>query len=174
MCPACPSDACIHEALLARFPDNPYLRRLLQKAVDLDITFESSPVREQWLYHPDRRAILVWEPDLEEQSLTYLIVVLAHEMGHAIDFDQNPGRRRDVRGLHWLDVPDEVEIAAFVEGFRLLKELWIPISLDHFELMIEAPVASIVRRRIEEDHLCCLLSEPFRKSQEGTPPAVSK
>lgn len=152
-------DTLVHEALLSRFPENPFLRRLLEKALEMEITFEPSPIPEQWLYHPGRRAILVWEPDLKEQSLSYLVVVLAHEMGHAVDFDRNPRRLQAVRGLHWLDVPDEVEIAAFVEGFLLLKELWIPISLDHFEMMIHPPIAAVVRRRIEEERVCCLLSQ---------------
>ena len=166
-------DIHVHRSLISRFPQNPFLDRLVAKAEELDITFEPSPIREQWLYHPDRRAILVWEPDLEHQSLTYLIVVLAHEMGHAVDFDQNPGHRLAVRGLHWLDVPHEVEIAAFVQGFRLLKELWIPISLDHFEMMIEEPVSKIVRKRIEEEHICCLLSKPSREPGEDGSRAAS-
>lgn len=166
-------DSQTHQELLSRFPENPFLERLVQKALELDIRFEPSPVREQWLFHPERRAILIWEPDLEHQSLTYLVVVLAHELGHAVDFDQNPGRVEAVRGLHWLDVPHEIEIAAFVEGFRLLKELWIPISLDHFEMMIEAPIAAIVRRRIEDEHLCCLLSQPHDETPESRPRAVS-
>lgn len=164
-----PSGPCacrqIHDTLISRFPQNLFVERLLAKAEQLDIVFEPSPVHEQWLYHPDRRAIMVWEPDLATQSLTYLVVVLAHELGHAVDFDQNPGRRRAVRGLHWLDVPDDVEIAAFVQGFLLLKELRIPISLDDYELMIAEPIAAAVRAAVEQDHLCCLLSQPRKGSR---------
>jgi len=157
-----PSGPCackqVHRDLVLRFPKNPYVERLLAKADELAIVFESSPIHEQWLYHPERRAIMVWEPDLAFQSLTYLVVVLAHELGHAVDFEQNPGHRLAVRGMHWLDVPDEVEIAAFVQGFLLLKELRIPISLDDYEMMIVEPIASTVRKEIEQNHLCCLLS----------------
>lgn len=148
----------IHESLALSFPKNPFIERLLAKAEELSIHFEPSPVHEQWLYQPDRRAILVWEPDLASQSLSYLVVILAHELGHAIDFDRDPSRRSAVRGLHWLDVPDEVEIAAFVEGFLLLKELRIPISLSQYEMMIAEPLAGLVREEIEQNHLCCLLS----------------
>lgn len=157
-----PSGPCqcreLHDTLVSRFPPNPFVQRLLAKAQELRISFERSPVREQWLYHPGRRAILVWEPDLTSQSLTYLVVILAHEMGHAVDFDQNPERRREVHGMHWLDVPDDVEIAAFVQGFLLLKELRIPISLDDYQKMIAEPIGAAVRREIQENHLCCLLS----------------
>ncbi|GEM_PF-2003570 len=161
--PVAPSE---HEAIIAQFPPNPYLERLVEKALALGITFESSPVPEQWLYHPGRRAILVWEPDLKEQSLSYLVVVLAHEIGHAVDFDENPDHLVAAKELHWLDVPWEVEAAAFIHGFRLLKELWVPISLDDYQMMIEEPVATMVRQAIEEEHLCCLLS---RSCQERSP-----
>lgn len=162
-----------HEAIVAQFPRNPYLERLVEKALALDITFESSPVREQWLYHPGRRAILVWEPDLKAQSLTYLVVVLAHEIGHAVDFDQNPHHLLAVQELHWLDVPFEVEAAAFVQGFRLLKELWVPISLDQYQMMIQEPVATMVRKKIEAEHLCCLFSRPDSEEELTGPRAVS-
>ena len=59
-------------------------------------------------------------------------------------------------------MPDEVEIAAFVQGFRILKELSIPVSLDHYEQMIEEPMAARLRKQIETRHLCCLLSLPSR------------
>src|SRR5690606_2915039 len=157
-----PSGPCqcreLHDTLVSRFPPNPFVQRLLAKAQELRISFQRSPVPEQSLYHPGRRATLVWEPDLTSQSLTYLVVILAHEMGHAVDFDQNPERRREVHGMHWLDVPDEVEIAAFVQGFLLLKELRIPISLDDYQKMIAEPIGAAVRREIQENHLCCLLS----------------
>lgn len=154
-----------HERLAARFPDNPYVQRLVSKAEALNVTFDASPIEEHWLYHPDQRRIYIWEPDLESQSLTYLVVILAHELGHVVDFDRNPHHRRASKNRHWLDVPDEVELAAFVQGFRILKELSIPVSLDHYEQMIEEPMARRVRRQIETNLLCCLLSKPspFRK-----------
>lgn len=148
-----------HEELAERFPDNVYVRRLVSKADELNVSFDSSPIEAQWLYHPDQRVVYVWEPDLAEQSLSYLVVILAHELGHVVDFDNNPKHRRATRNLHWLEVPDEIELAAFVQGFRILKELAIPISLDQYEQMIEEPMGILVRQKIENNHLCCLLSE---------------
>lgn len=148
-----------HQRLVARFPDNPYVRRLVSEAEALGVTLDTSPVENNWLYHPGQRRLYVWEPDLESQSLSYLVVILAHELGHVVDFDRNPDHRRALQNRHWLDVPDEVELAAFVEGFRILKELSIPVSLDHYEQMIEEPMATHVRRHIETHLLCCLLSE---------------
>lgn len=148
-----------HDRLTALFPDNPYLERLVAKAESLDVTFACSPVPEQWLYHPEHRTIYVWEPDLTKQSLTYLVVVLAHELGHVVDFDRDRRHFRMTRDIHWSEAPDEVEMAAFVRGYRILKDLWIPISLDHYEMMIQEPMAAEVRKALESKHLCCLLSK---------------
>lgn len=148
-----------HKRLESRFPENEFVRRLLVKAASLGVRFAKSPIFEQWLYHPEHRTIYVWEPDLTNQSLTYLVVVLAHELGHVTDFDNNPRHQRIASTLHWLQVPDEIEIAAFVQGFRILKELWIPISLDQYVLMIHPPLGARVRERIETQHLCCIMSE---------------
>lgn len=147
-----------HRRLLARFPVNRYVRRLVAKAEAMGISFAPSPVAEQWLYHPEDRIIYVWEPDLERESLSYIVVVLAHELGHAVDFSTNPLHLRLVRDLHWSQVPVEIEVAAFVQGFRILKELSIPVSLDQYERMISPAIAATVRRRLETYHLCCLLS----------------
>lgn len=151
------------------FPENTFLQRLIEKAEALGIAFSTSPVPEQWLYHPEHRTIYVWEPDLKEESLSYLVVILAHELGHVVDFRANPLHRRLTRNLHWSEAPDEVEIAAFVYGFTILKELWIPVSLDQYVLMIAPSIAEEVRRRIERSHLCCLLSSdrPIQTSRRA-------
>lgn len=147
------STACYeqHQLVAEQFPDNPFLARLIQRTEELGICFAPSPIPEQWLYHPEQRVIYVWEPDLSEQSLSYLVVILAHEIGHAVDFDLDPSRLEATRGLHWEDVPTEVEVAAFVEGFRILQELWIPINLDQYEQMIEPQIAHLVRKELEGD-----------------------
>lgn len=147
-----------HRRLRARFPTNRHVRRLVAKAEAMDITFAASPVAQQWLYHPEHRVIYVWEPDLERESLSYIVVILAHELGHAVDFNTNPLHLQLIRDLHWSQVPVEIEVAAFVQGFRILKELSIPVSLDQYERMISPAIAATVRRRLETYHLCCLLS----------------
>ncbi len=147
-----------HCRLASRFPRNEFVRRLLAKAASLGVRFAKSPVAEQWLYHPEHRTIYLWEPDLTEQPLSYLVVILAHELGHAVDFDHNPRHQRIASSLHWRQVPDEIEIAAFVEGFLILKELWIPVSLDQYVEMIQPPLGQRVRERIESEHLCCIMS----------------
>ncbi|HHW10511.1 MAG TPA: hypothetical protein GXX29_11090 [Firmicutes bacterium] len=139
------------------FPDNPHLQKLLAKCTAMQVSLSRSLVPEQWLYHPGRRTIMVWEPDLTEQSLSFLVVILAHELGHAADFDAHPNKRRMIKHLHWASAPPSLEKAAFVRGFRLLMELSIPVSLDDYIMMIEPPMAEKVRAEIEENLLCCLL-----------------
>lgn len=142
-----------------QFPDNQHVRKLIGLCRAQGITLERSTVPEQWLYHPELRTLYVWEPDLALGSLSYLVVVLAHELGHARDFDRHPQHKALVRGLHWSDTPPAIEEAAFVEGFYILKELGIPVSLEQYLQMIESPMDRRVRRRLEET-LCCLLSPP--------------
>lgn len=144
--------------MTSRFPANEYVQRLVNEARRMQVSFATSPVKEQWLYHPEQRTIYVWEDDLTQESLSYIVVILAHELGHAIDFDTNPKHYELCRGLHWAEVPDEIEIAAFVQGFNLLKRLWIPVSLDAYEMMIDPSIAGMVRQEIETNHSCCLLS----------------
>ena len=163
----------LHARLTALFPANPFVQRLVARAEAMGITFAPSPVEEQWFYHPDDRTLYVWEPDLDDQSLSYLVVILAHELGHAADFDNNPLHLHLTRGLHWSEVPLEIEIAAFVQGFRILKELGIPISLDQYECMIAPAIAPIVRNRLESYHLCCLLSPADRTAGPMSAPAAS-
>ncbi|WP_324668507.1 hypothetical protein [Geochorda subterranea] len=142
--------------LAARFPPNPYVQRLVRAARAMGIAFEPSPLPEQWMYHPGRRAILIWGPDLSHQSLSYLVVIMAHELGHALDFE----RRRCAAAMlghgqvsgHEL----EMEQAACVEGFLLLKRLAIPVSLRQYLMMLEPPLAGRVQADLEA-RLCCLL-----------------
>lgn len=112
--------------LQAEFPKNPYVQRLLARASAMGIRLRESDVHEQWLYHPGTRTIYVWQPDLASQSLSYLVVILAHEIGHAIDFDLHPQHRTITRHLHWSEAPDFIERNAFVYAYLLLQELNIP------------------------------------------------
>lgn len=156
---------CGSEALSARlaaaFPPNPYVQRLVRYALARGIRFEVSPVPEQWMYHPGRRAILVWPADLHQQPLTYLVMVLAHELGHARDFDEHPGLMERLERKGSPRLHRAVERSAFVRGFELLKQLRIPVSLGQYVQGILPPldreVEQVLRRR-----LCCLL--------EGRPP----
>ena len=144
--------------IIRRFPPNVYVRRLVEAALDLGVTFEPSPLPAQWMYHPGRRAILVWGPDLRGQSLSYLVVIMAHELGHALDFDRRPGLARALLGGSAASpqLDDQVEQAAFVHGFLLLKRLRIPVSLSQYVQMIEPPMAARVEAALSR-RLCCLL-----------------
>jgi len=141
--------------LAKRFPDNPYIQRLLAEAEQMGIRLAKSPVPEQWLYHPEHRIIYVWLPDLRGASLSYITMVLAHELGHARDFDRNPQHRETVRTLHWSAVPDHIERAAFIHGFLILQELRVPVDLEQYLAMIEEPMASQVREALKQ-RLCVL------------------
>lgn len=140
-----------------RFPANVYVRRLVEAALSMGIAFEPSPVPGEWMYHPGRRAILVWEPDLRHQSLSYLVAILAHELGHALDLH----RRARPPGAAGSAVPPagrlrKMEQAAFVYGFLLLKSLAIPVSLSQYTAMIEPPMDEAVDGALRR-RLCCLL-----------------
>ncbi|BAS29145.1 hypothetical protein [Limnochorda pilosa] len=128
----------------ARFPQNAHLQGLLQAACRLEVNLEASDVAGQWLYRPDERTLYVWEPDLENESLSFLVVILAHELGHVLDFDEKPHYREVIRTLHWSQVPEEIERSAFIRGFRILEALGIPVSLEAYLQMIEEPVAAQV------------------------------
>lgn len=136
------------QALTDLFPRNKYVFRLLRSFQALGVRLKPGTVREQWLYRPDERALYVWLPDLSSQSLSFLVVILAHELGHVLDFDANPHYQELVRHLHWSEVPLEIERSAFVRGFRILEALQIPVSLEAYLAMIEEPMASEVERAL--------------------------
>lgn len=140
-----------HRLLTDRFPRNPYIHRLVQQAEQLNVTFAPSPIKEQWLYEPQRRVIYLWEPDLANESLSFLVVILAHELGHVVDFDLNPSHVELMKEKHWFEAPVEIEIAAFVQGYRIIQDLSIPVNLDQYIQMIDPAIASDVRVMIEKD-----------------------
>lgn len=169
------------EAIAARFPPNPFLDRLVHTAREWGIRFEASPVFEQWLYHPVRRAILVWLPDLEQQSLSYLVTIMAHELGHAADFDRRPDLVRRLASGGDPRLQHALERAAFVNGFVLLKRLSIPVSLSQYVAMVEPPMDRHVERALRR-RLCCLLdrrlqgaavrAQPAPQQPAGLPPVA--
>lgn len=139
-----------HDVIKKAFPSNPHIVRLIAFAEKLNITFASSPVHEQWLYEPTKRVIYVWEHDLTTESLSFLVVILAHELGHAIDFELNPHHVEITRSLHFMEVPVDIEVAAFVQGFHIIQDLSIPITIDQYEQMIDPSISSIVRQQLHE------------------------
>ena len=160
-----------HEAtrpLAEAFPRNPYVRRLVDFALARGIRFEESPLPEQWMYHPGRRAILLWPPDLSQQTLSYLVLILAHELGHACDFDRHPRLMEHLQRTGDLRLHRAVERSAFVRGFILLKRLQIPVSLSQYVAGILPPMDEEVRRALGR-RLCCLMDA--RASQASRPPS---
>lgn len=132
------------EAVRMLFPENEYVQRLLDCLRKLNVRLGISNEREQWLYHPKYRTLWVWKPDLHTQPLSYIVVILAHEIGHVLDFDEKPHYREVTKNLHWSEVPHEIERSAFVRGFLLLQQLAIPITLPQYLYMIEPWMASTV------------------------------
>lgn len=130
--------------LMGQFPRNQYILRLLRSFQALGVRLRPGQVREQWLYHPEERILDVWTPDLSRQSLSFLVVILAHELGHVLDFDEKPQELERIRHHHWSQVPWEIERSAFVRGFRILQALQIPVSLEAYLQMIEEPMATQV------------------------------
>lgn len=152
------------------FPGNVHIAALLHRCQEMQVSLGISLVPEQWLYHPKYRTIYVWEPDLQEQSLSFLVLIIAHELGHAYDFDQHPAHAQLIQNMHWSKVPDFVEREAFVNGFHILKELKIPFSMQHYLMMIDQQMADQVRQQLEGE-MCCLLSP--RSASALTRPAVN-
>ena len=142
--------------LAEAFPRNTYVRRLVDFALARGIRFEESPVPEQWMYHPGRRAILLWPPDLREQTLSYLVLVLAHELGHACDFERHPRLMERLQRTGDPRLLRAVERSAFVRGFVLLKRLQIPVSLSQYVAGILPPMDAEVGRALT-GRLCCLM-----------------
>src|SRR5690625_2119417 len=138
----------VHRAVRRLFPTNVFVQRLLNRLESLNVRLAISTEQEQWLYHPGYRTLWVWEPDIRTQPLSYLVVILAHEMGHVLDFDEKPHYRTITRHLHWSQVPDEIECSAFVRGFLLLQELAVPMTLPQYLQMIERPMADQVHARL--------------------------
>lgn len=144
------------DAIARRFPPNPFVARLVRTAQQWGVAFEASPIPDQWLYHPGRRAIMVWLPDLEGQSLSYLVTIMAHELGHAQDFDRHPELAKRLFATDDPRLHRAAERAAFVNGFLLLKRLSIPVSLSQYLAMVEPPMDREVGRALRR-RLCCLL-----------------
>lgn len=138
----------VHRAVRRLFPANVFVQRLLNRLESLNVRLGISTEREQWLYHPGYRTLWVWEPDVRNQPLSYIVVILAHEIGHVLDFDEKPHYRAITRHLHWSQVPDEIECSAFVRGFLLLQELGVPMTLPQYLQMIERPMADQVHAQL--------------------------
>lgn len=132
------------QAVRNLFPDNIYVQRLLGKAASLHVFFLDSQVKEQWLYHPDYRTLCVWLPDLEDSSLSYVVIMLAHELGHVVDFDIKPHYLAAIQNVPWFAVPIEIELSAFLTGFQIIRELDIPVTLAQYCQMIEPPMGKLV------------------------------
>ncbi|MCL4516763.1 MAG: hypothetical protein M1379_14435 [Firmicutes bacterium] len=137
-----------------RFPENSHLAKLARKTHELGIRFAPSDVHELWFYQPADRTIYVWEPDLRNEPIAYLVVILAHELGHVIDFAQHPSHREMTRHLHWSQVPAEVEFSAFITGYCLLQELEIPLSVEDYTFFIDPRMAGQVRAALAAREAC--------------------
>ncbi|MGE5553140.1 MAG: hypothetical protein ACM3XZ_04370 [Betaproteobacteria bacterium] len=138
-------------------PSQVYLDRLVAKADELGVELQKSEIDELWFYYPPERAIAIWEPDLYEQPLGFVLTVLAHELGHVMDFDADPNLAEATRSLHYSEVPLEIEVSGFVTGYRILQEADIPLTVDDYVFFIEEPLAHCVRAQLlgEEDDEAC-------------------
>lgn len=132
-------------------PANEYLDRLVAKAHSLGVALEKSEIDQLWFYYPPERAIAIWEPDLYQQPLGFLLTVLAHELGHVVDFDADPRLAEATRHLHYSQVPLSIEVSGFVTGYRLLQEANIPLTVEEYTFFIEEPLAGCVRQILNEE-----------------------
>jgi len=92
--------------------------------------------------------------------------MLAHEIGHVLDFDEHPEWVEAIRHLHWSQVPHHMERSAFVRGFQVLEGLRIPMGVEQYVSWIVEPMASRVR--------CCLLARltPCHAAADPAHPAA--
>lgn len=132
-------------------PSHVYLDRLVAKAQALGVDLQKSEIDGLWFYYPPERAIAIWEPDLYQQPLDFLLMLLAHEIGHVIDFDANPALVEVTRNLHFSQVPMQIEVSGFVTGYRVLQEAAIPLSIADYTFYIEEPLAGRVRAVLTDE-----------------------
>lgn len=133
-------------------PSNQYLDRLVARAKELGVELQKSEIDELWFYYPPERAIAIWEPDLFEQPLGFVLTVLAHELGHVMDFDADPSLVEITQDLHFSQVPMEIEVSGFVTGYQILQEAGIPLTIAEYTFFIEEPMAGRVRAILLGDH----------------------
>lgn len=120
-------------------PDNQFIRALIVFAQRRGVHFALSPI-PVWHYRPNRRTIYLWEEDLHSQPLEFIITAFAHEIGHVVDFDLHPENAKVVAYLGIDEVPEYLEINAFVIGFKILKELKIPFPIYRYVQWITEPL----------------------------------
>lgn len=134
----------------ARFPGDQNVDKLLGFARKLGVNFLPSEVHEQWLYHPAERIMTVWLPDLSAGNTDFVIVMLAHELGHVVDFDRHPEYLQHLRGLHWSEVPRQIESSAFVTGFKILLTLGIPADPRVYAAYVDGLPTEDLLRSLEK------------------------
>ncbi|MDI6870882.1 MAG: hypothetical protein QME79_05890 [Bacillota bacterium] len=138
-------------------PSHEYLDRLVAKAGELGVELQKSEIDELWFYYPPERAIAIWEPDLYQQPLGFVLTVLAHELGHVVDFDADPHLVEVTHNLHYSQIPLDIEVSGFVTGYRIIQETGIPLSVEEYLFFIEEPLAHCVRARLtaeDPDEAC--------------------
>jgi len=118
---------------------NQFIKALVEYAKRRGVKFSHSQT-PLWYYRPDTRTIYLWKNDLILQPLEFLITALAHEIGHVVDFDLYPEKASAITCLGFDEVPEEVEISAFLIGFKIIKELKIPFSISHYVCWISEPL----------------------------------
>ena len=122
-----------------QFPQNTFINALVQFALLRGVKFALSPI-PLWHYRPDKRTIYYWKDDLVFQPLEFVITALAHELGHVVDFELHPEKAQVIAYLGVDDVPDDLEISAFLTGFRIIKELKIPVTAHRYVHWIAEPL----------------------------------
>ncbi|MBO8126330.1 MAG: hypothetical protein H0Z38_03735 [Firmicutes bacterium] len=130
------------------WPQNQYFQLLMDKAWQLNVELRSSKIHELWYYRPESRTIFVWEPDLTNEPLTYLVTIFAHELGHVKDFDRNPEFITRTRDLHYSDVPWDIEFSAFLTGYQIIQEAGIPLKPEAYAFFISPPMQQQVLEAI--------------------------
>ena len=112
--PARASAEQLHDTLVSRFPPNPFVQRLLAKAQECDhvrtqpgagtVALPPRPAGRSWSGSPTSPlspSPTWWSSWRTRWDTPWISTKI-------------PSGCREVHGMHWLDVPDEVEIAAFV------------------------------------------------------------
>lgn len=133
-----------HIKKLKRFAKRRGIKISYVESINTSVLDRSENVMARAAFSPQKNAVLLVEGLDVDESLVYII---AHELGHAIDFNENPDQvilyDFCVKSLNTFedieDVPFDIreilfifEEQAFTEGEKIMRKLKIPFQNSYY------------------------------------------